>query len=67
MCLSLECYEYSEAVFVSQSIQSVGSDKVEEERYSTCVIDVVLLPPETKKATPREFPHMVRPNFLLTL
>lgn len=66
MCLSLECYEYSEAVFVSHSIQSVDGE-VEEEKISKCLSDVLPIKAVGKEADQMEFPHMVRPNFLLTL
>lgn len=66
VCLFLECYEYSEAVFVPFSVMSADGT-VEEMRNDQCVMGISLLPVSFKTADPGEFPHMVRPNFLLTL
>lgn len=65
MCFSLECYEYSEAVFGTHSVQSMDSRKGEEVRVDECAITGVPLIVGGTKAAAKEFPHMVRPNFLL--
>lgn len=60
--MSLECEEYSEAVYGKQSFVDPTTGKSQEHKSDDCAIKVIPLIIGGTKAQGREFPHNVRPS-----